>query len=285
MIKKIAIAFLSTTLLSSIALADQDKVVATYDSESVMESQIIQQFKPALEMQQETKGKKFSELDSNLQENLVQAYVRSKLIEKEAKKSGIESSKEFQDRMNDIRIQELQKEFMDRYIKSKVTDKAIDAEYKKLADSLKGQQEAKVSHILVDDQKTADEVKKKLSQGKSFADMVKEYSKDDASKVSNGEIGYVVKGQLVPEFEDKALSMKVGEVSDPIKTDFGWHIIKVLDKRPATVPTKDQALANIKAGLTKDAVMAYIAELEKAANFKSLLTKKEESKADTTTRK
>ena len=59
--------------------------------------------------------------------------------------------------------------------------------------------------------------------------LVKEFSKDEGSKANNGEIGYVIKGQLVPEFESKAFSMKKDEISDPVKTQFGWHIIKVLN--------------------------------------------------------
>lgn len=278
MIKKLAVAFLSANLLGSVAFADQDKVVATYNNETVKESEIMQQFKPMLDMQPETKDKKFIELDGNVQENLVMGYIRSKLIENEAKKIGVESSKEFQDKINNIKAQLLQQEVIERQVKSKVTDKMIDEEYKKLIDGLKGQHEVKVSHILVTDKKTADSIKKKLNQGKSFADLAKEYSTDEASKIAGGEIGYIMKGQLVPEFEDKALAMKIGEVSNPVQTQFGWHLIKVLDKRDVTIPNKEQAIPGIKNKLSREAALNYVTELEKAANVKLSLPKKEEPK-------
>jgi peptidylprolyl isomerase/peptidyl-prolyl cis-trans isomerase C len=219
-------------------------------------------------MQPETKGKKFSELDNNLQENLARTYVNGKLLEQEAKTSGIESSKEFQDKLNNLKAQMIQRELIEKYIKSAVTDKMVDEEYNKLVASLKAKEEVKVSHILVDNEKTAKDIKKKLNKGEKFAALAKTFSKDEGSKVNGGEIGYVTKGTLVPEFEDKALSMKVNEVSDPVKTQFGWHIIKVLDKRPAKIPSKEEALANIKAKLNREAVEKYIEDLTKKADIK-----------------
>ena len=266
--RKLVVVFLSATLLSSGVFADDDKVVATYKGGEVKESQIMQQFQPVLDMQPETKGKKFSELDSNLQENLARTYINGKLLEQEAKTSGIESSKDFQDKLNNLKSQMIQRELIEKYIKSAVTDKMIDEEYNKLVASLKGKEEIKVSHILVDNEKTAKDIKKKINKGEKFAALAKTFSKDEGSKANGGEIGYITKGTLVPEFENKALSMKVNEVSDPVKTQFGWHIIKVLDKRPAKVPSKEEAIASIKAKLSRDAVEKYIEELTKKADIK-----------------
>ncbi|WP_316354162.1 peptidylprolyl isomerase [Candidatus Trichorickettsia mobilis] len=272
--KKLAIILLSASLTYNTAFAD-DAVVATYKGGEVRESQIMQQFKPALDMQPGNKDKKFSEFDPNLQEALVRGYINVQLLNQEAKNLGIETAKEFQEKLNNVKTQLLQQELIERHVKSAVTDAMIDAEFKKLVDSLKGQEEIKVSHILVDSEEKAKEIKKKLSKGAKFSALVKEFSSDEGSKVNNGELGYITKGQLVPEFETKAFSMKVKEISDPVKTQFGWHIIQVLDKRAAQAPTAETEKPNITSRLSREAVEKYFADLASKADIKLNLPKSE----------
>ncbi len=106
----------------------------------------------------------------------------------------------------------------------KVTDK----ELKEYYDNYKPK--IRASHILVNDEKTAKEVKAKLEKGEDFAKLAKEYSQDPGSASNGGDLGWFGPGKMVKEFEDAAYKLKVGEVSDPVKTDYGYHIIKVTDK-------------------------------------------------------
>ena len=168
----------------------------------------------------------------------------------------------------------IQQEVLERLIKDKITDKMVDDEYKVLVASLKGQEEVKTSHILVDTEEQAKEIKKKLNKGSNFADLVKEFSKDESSKASGGEISYVTKGQLVPEYEEKAFSLKKNDISEPVKTQFGWHIIKMLDKRAVQVPNKEQAEQSIKNKLSREIVEKYFGDLAAAADIKLSLDKK-----------
>ena len=138
--KKLAIILLSATLTYNTAFAENDAVVATYKGGEVRESQIMQQFKPALDMQPGNKDKKFSEFDPNLQEALVRGYINVQLLNQEAKNLGIETAKEFQEKLNNVKTQLLQQELIERQVKAVVTDAMIDAEYKKLVESLKGQE-------------------------------------------------------------------------------------------------------------------------------------------------
>lgn len=91
--------------------------------------------------------------------------------------------------------------------------------------------EIQAKHILVDKKKKAKEIKTKLENGTDFAKLAKENSKDNASAKKGGDLGYFSAGDMVPEFEDKAYSMEVGSVSDPVESQHGFHIIKVTDKR------------------------------------------------------
>ena len=135
---------------------------------------------------------------------------------------------------------------------------------------MKGKEEVKASHILVDTEEKAKEAKKKLSKGSKFADVVKEFSNDQSTKASGGTLGYFIEGQLVPEFEKKAFSMKVGEISDPVKTQFGWHIIKVEDKRKVKAPSKEEAKQSVVSKLNRDALEKFFDELAKKYDLKML---------------
>lgn len=271
--KRTTIIFLAASLLASSAFADEDKIVATYKGGEVKESQVMQQFQSSLDTQPSAKGKKFTDFDANIQKMLVQGYIDAKLLEQEAKNSNIESSKEFQSKLNVVKKQLVQQELMERYVKSHVDEKMINDEYDKLVASLKGKEEVKVSHILVATEKDAINVQNRLKKGEKFAKLAKDFSKDEGSKANGGEIGYITSGQLVPEFEDKALSMKVNEISSPVKTQFGWHIITVLDKRPAQIPSKEEATASITNQLSRDAILKYVADLESKADIKIMLPK------------
>lgn len=88
----------------------------------------------------------------------------------------------------------------------------------------------RASHILVDTKAEADSIKAKIDNGEGFETMAKKYSKCPSGK-DGGDLGYFERGQMVKEFEDAAFNMPVGKVSDPIRTQFGWHLIKVCDKK------------------------------------------------------
>lgn len=88
----------------------------------------------------------------------------------------------------------------------------------------------KASHILVDTKQEADSIKAKIDNGASFEAMAKKYSKCPSGQ-DGGDLGYFSRGQMVKPFEDAAFSLPVGKVSEPVKTQFGWHLIKVYDKK------------------------------------------------------
>jgi foldase protein PrsA len=91
--------------------------------------------------------------------------------------------------------------------------------------------EIKASHILVEDEKTAQEVKKKLDGGAKFEDLAKEYSKDPGSAAQGGDLGFFGPGKMVPEFEEAAYALEVNKISEPVKSQHGYHIIKVTEKK------------------------------------------------------
>ncbi|WP_459500612.1 peptidylprolyl isomerase PrsA [Bacillus sp. C1] len=109
---------------------------------------------------------------------------------------------------------------MQKAIESSITEKELKENNKP---------EIKASHILVKDEETAKKVKEELNQGKSFEDVAKQYSEDPGSKEKGGDLGYFAADKMVKEFTDAAYKLKKDEVSDPVKTQYGYHIIKVTD--------------------------------------------------------
>ncbi len=107
----------------------------------------------------------------------------------------------------------------------KVTEKELKAAYKN------AKPEIKARHILVADEKTAKEVKAKLDKGEDFAELAKKYSTDTGSAQNGGDLGWFGAGKMVPEFETAAYKLKKNEISEPIKSQFGYHIIQLLDKK------------------------------------------------------
>ncbi|MED3961401.1 peptidylprolyl isomerase [Niallia taxi] len=144
-----------------------------------------------------------------------------------------------------------------RYLKIKklleprieITDDQIQAYFDENKASFNTPEQVEASHILVADEKTAKEVKKKLDDGEDFADLAKEYSTDTATKENGGELGYFSSGQMVEEFEKAAFSMDVNEISNPVETTNGWHIIKVTGHKDAVEAKLDDHKDEIKDAL------------------------------------
>lgn len=132
---------------------------------------------------------------------------------------GIEDEDELREQLYPAILQE--KAFLEEV---DITDEEIEKEY----DSRKT--EIKAQHILVDDEDTADEVKEKIDDGEDFSELAKEYSTDNSAE-NGGDLGYFSRGDMVPGFDEAAFDMDVDEVSDPIQTQHGFHVIKVNDKR------------------------------------------------------
>jgi len=102
-------------------------------------------------------------------------------------------------------------------------------------------EEIRASHILVNDEKVAEEVLAKLKDGADFAELAKEYSQDPGTKDKGGDLGWFSRGKMVPEFDDAAFALEeIGEVSDIVKTSYGYHIIKLTGRKPAHTPTLDE---------------------------------------------
>lgn len=158
--------------------------------------------------------------------------------------------------------------------KIEITDEEINSYFEENKDRFAQEEEVQASHILVDDEETANKVKKLLDDGGDFAALAKEYSKDGSAQ-SGGDLGYFTKGEMIQEFEDAAFSMEIGQVSEPVKSEYGYHIIKVTDKKEAQEATLENSKDEIKDILRNQKVNelypTWITEMQEQYDIKNNL--------------
>lgn len=127
----------------------------------------------------------------------------------------------------------------------KITDEEISTYFDQNKDDFNEPEQVEASHILVADEATAKEVKQKLNEGGDFASLAAEYSTDTNNAKNGGELGYFERGVMGEAFENAAFSMKVGDISEPVKSQFGYHIIKVTGRKEAKEATLEDSKAEI----------------------------------------
>ncbi|MGA0539864.1 peptidylprolyl isomerase [Neotabrizicola sp. VNH66] len=148
-----------------------------------------------------------------------------------------------------------------------VTDEALQAAYDAKYTNAPPIKEYNAAHILVDSKEKADELKKQLDEGADFAELAKANSLDTGSGAAGGELGWFGLGMMVKPFEDAVVAAEPGKVTDPVQSDFGWHLVLVKETRDAAKPTIDEVREELAAEIENTAVEAKINELTTAAKI------------------
>ena len=132
-----------------------------------------------------------------------------------------------------------------------VTEAEMKSFFEENKNSFAQEEQVKASHILVETEKEAQDLKGKLAKGEDFAALAKEFSTDTSTKDKGGQLGFFGRGAMTAEFEKAAFALKTGTISDPVKTEYGYHLIKVEDKRAAEAPNYEKNQDQIKEYLEK----------------------------------
>ena len=209
----------------------------------------------------------FEAVKPELRDKVLRGVVTERLLFQEATKLGIDKSDAVVRELEDIK----RKLYVKALLEAKsadINEKDLQSEYEKSVADMRDVKEVRARHILVADEKTAKEIKKKLDEGKSFEELARELSKDPGSAKQGGDLGYFTKDKMVKEFADAAFALKKGEVSAPVKSSFGWHIIKLEDLRPVTIPTFNESRDQLKSNIQEHRLEAYIAGLVKPVDVK-----------------
>lgn len=240
--------------LGAYAQETEDKVIATIGGEPVYQSDLA-----------------FAESDLDPQFNnlspdqrraaALSALLDIKLIAQQAEKAGLGKDALFQRRLDFLRDRALHNEYFRTNVVDDMTDEAIKERYEEEVAATPPETEVKARHILVDSEEQAKAVIADLDNGADFIELAKEKS-TGPSGPQGGDLGYFTRGRMVPEFEEAAFDIEPGNYTkEPVKTQFGWHIIKVEDKRDTPPPEFSQVADQIRRVLLQE---KYLRVLEEA---------------------
>ena len=212
---------------------------------------------------------------------LVQFLADMVLVSKvaEAKKMG--DGADYKRRIEFARKKLLMEGLLTSVGKEALSDAAMKKVYEDAVKQVADEKEVHARHILVraapDDEKgtkaAEDKIKAvvaRLKKGEDFAKVAGEVTEDPSGKANGGDLGYFSKGQMVPEFSDIAFKLEKGQISDPIKTQFGWHVIKVEDKRAKPTPKFEEVKPQIEQFVVRKAQAELVTKLRADAKFEKM---------------
>lgn len=183
-----------------------------------------------LQMLPESTRRQIQDPESKAQ--LVKSWMELMAFHADAQATSITTDPALQQRLEFVTRQLVVEEYRTRLVKEvTVNDDEVAAFYEENKEKYKRPPMVKASHILVGTEEEAKQVKQSLSAGAEFAALAKERSKDTTNKDNGGDLGWLVPGRLAPAFEQAAFALEVGQLSDPVQTNYGWHIIQVSEKR------------------------------------------------------
>ena len=211
-------------------------------------------------------------MDANLYNKLLDAYINNKVIVNAAKDAKLDKEPAIQKAIEDSRNQILFQAYLSKKLQERATPEALQAVYDKMMVNFVPEEEIHARHILVETEKEARDLIVKLKAGAKFEDLANKYTKDNNPNGNNGgDLGYFKRRTMIPEFSNAAFAIKAGKISEkPVKTPFGWHVIKVEDRRQAAKPTINEVLEEVQAKFTEETVPVIVAEEIKAAGVVKL---------------
>jgi peptidyl-prolyl cis-trans isomerase C len=213
---------LALTLGSPVRAAD-DPVLAKVNGAEIKQSDV--------KLAEEELGPSLAQMDpSTKDENVLAFLIDMKIVAKAAEDKKVADGEEFKKRLAFARNRLLMDSLLAQEGKAATNDDAMKKVYEEASKQITGEQEVRARHILVESEDEAKAVKAELDKGADFAELAKKKSKDPGS-ADGGDLGFFTKEQMVPEFSAVAFALEPGKISDPVKSQFGWHVIKVEEKR------------------------------------------------------
>lgn len=263
-------AMLAAFVLGAPAFAQDDAVIATVNGQAITQAELA--------LAETELDPQFSRLPAEQKRAAaLSAMIEIRLMAAESEKAGVADGAEFKRRMEFLRLRALHSQFVSDKIADTVTDEAVRARYDKEIAASPAVNEVRASHILIsvdenatDEEKAAAKAKAaeiiaKLEGGSDFAELAKENS-SDGSAAQGGDLGYFGPGRMVPPFEEAAMALEVGQHSkEPVQTQFGFHVIKVTDKRPQQPPAFEQVQAQVRSLMLREKYFEQAAALRSAA--------------------
>src|SRR3979411_3142976 len=250
--------FLAAVLAAGLsARAEDNPVLAKANGVEIRQSDVA--------LAEEELGPSLAQMDpATKKDNVLAFLIDLKIVAKAAEDKKVENNDDFKKRLAFTRNRLLMDSLLATEGKAATTDEAMKKVYEDASKQITGEQEVHARHILVETEDEAKAIKAELDKGGDFAELAKKKSKDPGAS-DGGDPGFFTKDQMVPEFSTVAFALEPGKISDPVKSQFGWHIIKVEEKRARKAPDFEQVKAQIETYVTRKAQAEYVAKLREAA--------------------
>jgi peptidyl-prolyl cis-trans isomerase C len=241
-----------------------DPVVAKVDGVEVRESDLA--------LAEEDLGNNIpQQLTGDARRDFILSYLTDiMLVAKAAEAKKVTDAPDFKTKLAFIRNKLLMETILQTEGKAAVSEEAMKKVYEDAVKQMGGDEEVRARHILVPTEDEAKKILADLKKGANFETVAKEKSKDPGAAAQGGDLGYFTKDQMVPEFADVAFKLQKGQLSDPVKSQFGWHIIKVEDKRSKAPPPFEQVKDQVETYVQRKAQAEYVTKLRDAGKVERL---------------
>lgn len=203
----------------------------------------------------------FDSVEEPIKQNILRGVVSEYLLYDEAIEAGADKNPDVQAEVQEAKRKITVRHFIESKTTNLLSEKDIRDEYDSLKKKNRNKEEVRARHILVETEDEAKELKKKLDDGADFEKLAAELSKDSGSKAQGGDLGFFAEGQMVKSFSDAAFALKKGEISDPVESSFGWHIIRTEERRKLKMPSYSDMKDSIKSRLTEERLNEYVNRL------------------------
>lgn len=255
--------------------SSKDEVIAKVNNQKIFKSEVERKLNEVLSGQNQGAEKHSVEsLSEEILTVLAKEIYLEKELDKQAKKSKAANTQEIKEKIADIQKRVTRQAYLESLIGAEVTDEKINNKYLELSKELDGKKEYLISHIVVKTEEEAQKIVKELNGKKvpanKFADLAKKYSIDQESAAKGGSLDYILEDNLIKEIAEAVPSLKKNEVSKPIQTKFGWHLIKIGDVRDAKALSFELVKDNIRDQLTQDQINKINSQITKDVKVKIL---------------
>lgn len=236
-----------------------DKVVATINGEAITESELalaLNDFGQNLSQYPEEQRRTI----------LIDVFINLRLLAAEAEKSGMATTADFERRMAYLRSRTLRDAYFEKMIEGAVTEEELRSTYDAQIVNVERPEEIRARHILVDTEEEAKAIVEQLNGGADFAELAKEKS-TGPSAPSGGDLRYFVRGAMVPAFDEAVFALEVGQISAPVQTQFGWHVIKLEEKRTQPAPEYAELESQLREFVIRNRFGEIVTRLKEAAEI------------------
>ena len=247
------------TLKEAMAAHDGSEVLATVDGQPVRlgDAALVYSTLPD-QMRQAT--------DEQVLEAITEQLISETLLRKEAEDAKLSEDPAVKARVDAAIRSTLAEAYIARELRQRVTDEKVRAEYDSAISSMPEAEEIRARHILVETKEEADDVVSALEGGADFAELAAERS-TGPSGAQGGDLGYFGQGDMVPAFEAAAFELEPGAVSEPVETQFGWHVIKLEDRRNRQPPPFEAVEGQLRQQMVAQAAQEIIEEARAGAEI------------------